>query len=172
MSSRDDADMQAMGFRSHEEVARYDQEQAALSRQSVAPDIAAIIEAIDDNDLPAVRRMLEMLPAPQSVVVDAKLPKWIDDAKGKDPFTDDLIHYIEQLRAAPAGDAVAVVQPFDETFALELAHDCGIRYQGDAPTESDDDKVVAYAKAVLAHFQAHPAPAAQAAPSELQVSLA
>lgn len=33
-----------------------------------------------------------------------ELAKWIDDAKGKDPFTDDLIAEIEQLRAQVAAN--------------------------------------------------------------------
>ncbi|MGZ8317530.1 MAG: hypothetical protein ACXWVD_00375 [Telluria sp.] len=31
--------------------------------------------------------------------VDARLPKWIDDQKGKDPGTDDLVHEIVRLNA-------------------------------------------------------------------------
>lgn len=44
-----------------------------------------------------------------------ELPKWIDDQKGKDPLMDDMIHYIEQLRAAPA-----IQQPQDTAAARDV----------------------------------------------------
>lgn len=52
-----------------------------------------------------VHKVSDCKPAPQGV--PSKLPKWIDNAKGKDPFMDDVIQWIERniTTAPPAKQA-------------------------------------------------------------------
>lgn len=48
-------------------------------------------------------------PPAQATAAPTDLPRWIDDAKGKDPFTDDLIAEIERLRAGQTDLSAAIM---------------------------------------------------------------
>jgi len=60
---------------------------------------------------------------------------------------------LERAASVPAqsvvsGEAVA----FDEAYALELAHDCGVRFKGDIPNRAMEDALIKFAQKVLFHF--------------------
>jgi len=45
---------------------------------------------------------------------------------------------------------------FDEVLALELAHDCGVRFKDDMPITSVEDTLIEYAHAILRNFAPQP----------------
>ena len=58
-------------------------------------DVLSGVDGLDNDQVNIVLGMLDQYEPEAAPQPAQSLPKWIDDAKGKDPFTDDLIAYIE-----------------------------------------------------------------------------
>lgn len=87
------------------------------------------------------------------------LPKWIDDAKGKDPFTDDLIAHIEscnhsfeltmaELKKVRSQQHAQAAQGWGYAMVHKTGGDRGFSWKADDPLFSADWQRVALAPAV------------------------
>jgi len=67
-------------------------------------------------------------------------------------WVDEAWNSWQAALAQRAASVPAQAGPFDEVYALELAHDCGVRFKGDIPNRLMEDALIKFAQKVLVHF--------------------